>query len=174
MCPALSDKPKGSAFSEEKETDHSTEGTQTTKKPNPFLPYDPSLWVDHIGPKHNLLLNKFSLTPGHLLLTTREFVPQEEGPNRSDIFAALATLDALAPIPYMTFFNGGPLSGARWGKGGSDPGRGKRHLLTHLPLPSPLLTLLVNHISISSSFPYQDQLPLPLRSSRECLPIQWV
>ncbi len=39
-------------------------------KTNPFLPYDPSLFVTEFD-NHNLILNKYSIVKHHLLLTTK-------------------------------------------------------------------------------------------------------
>ena len=40
-------------------------------KPNPFLPWDPALEVARLGESHLLLLNKYPVQPGHLLLITQ-------------------------------------------------------------------------------------------------------
>lgn len=45
-------------------------------KPNPFLPWDPELEVDRLGNSHLLLLNKYPVQRGHLLLITQQWKPQ--------------------------------------------------------------------------------------------------
>lgn len=78
--------------------------------PDPFLPpYDVRLLVAELGPRHALLLNKFPVLDGHLLIVTRERLPQEACPDPAD-FAATAPL--LAGAPALAFYNGGPESGA--------------------------------------------------------------
>lgn len=45
-------------------------------KPNPFLPWEPALEVDRIGESHVVLLNKYPVQAGHLLLITQGWQPQ--------------------------------------------------------------------------------------------------
>jgi len=45
-------------------------------KPNPFLPWEPALEVARPRPGHVLLLNKFPVQPGHVLLITDHWAPQ--------------------------------------------------------------------------------------------------
>lgn len=78
--------------------------------PDPFLPpYDPRLHVAELGPRHVLLLNKYPVLAGHLLIVTREWAPQAAFPRAED-FAAAARL--LGDGPSLAFYNGGPESGA--------------------------------------------------------------
>ena len=44
---------------------------------NPFLPYDPDLFVANLSQTHLCLLNKYNVTDHHLLIVTRAFEPQE-------------------------------------------------------------------------------------------------
>ena len=44
-------------------------------KPNPFLPWDPRLEVDQLQ-RHVVLLNKYPVQPGHLLLINNHWAPQ--------------------------------------------------------------------------------------------------
>jgi ATP adenylyltransferase len=76
---------------------------------NPFLPFDPELFVADISATHVALLNKFNLTPHHLLIVTRRFVPQEVLPDENDV-AALCT--CLAQVDGLAFYNGGAAAGA--------------------------------------------------------------
>ncbi len=45
-------------------------------KPNPFLPWERALEVASLGDQHVLILNKFPVQPGHLLLISRIWQPQ--------------------------------------------------------------------------------------------------
>jgi sulfate adenylyltransferase (ADP) / ATP adenylyltransferase len=84
---------------------------QTQKGPdfNPFLPYEPELFVCDLGPNHVCLLNKFNVVEHHLLVITRQFESQETLLTRSD-FAAL--WNVLREIDGLAFYNGGALAGA--------------------------------------------------------------
>lgn len=76
---------------------------------NPFLPYDPDLFVAQVGPDHVALLNKYPVIAHHLLIVTRRFEDQETLLTSGD-FAALAA--CLAQIDGLAFYNGGAAAGA--------------------------------------------------------------
>lgn len=76
---------------------------------NPFLPYDPALFVADISPTHVGLLNKFNVVDHHLLIVTRTFADQDS-PLDLDDFRALAT--CLAGIDGLGFYNAGATAGA--------------------------------------------------------------
>jgi sulfate adenylyltransferase (ADP) / ATP adenylyltransferase len=76
---------------------------------NPFLPFDPELFVADISATHVALLNKFNLTPHHLLIVTRRFVPQEVLPDDDDVAALCA---CLAQVDGLGFYNAGAAAGA--------------------------------------------------------------
>ncbi len=78
---------------------------------NPFLPYDPAMWVCHVTNTHTLLLNKFNLVDHHVLVVTRDYAPQEQMLDVADFTATHAVLHAMQPGG-LAFFNCGPLSGA--------------------------------------------------------------
>eukprot|EP01100_Stratorugosa_tubuloviscum_P013759 TRINITY_DN7073_c0_g1_i1.p1 TRINITY_DN7073_c0_g1~~TRINITY_DN7073_c0_g1_i1.p1 ORF type:complete len:289 (-),score=121.34 TRINITY_DN7073_c0_g1_i1:43-909(-) len=78
------------------------------EKVNPFLNPDPDLTVNEICGTHNVLLNKFSVVNLHLLLTTKQFEPQEQPLNQRD-FTAIWTV--LKEENMLCFFNCGPESG---------------------------------------------------------------
>ncbi|TPX57718.1 hypothetical protein PhCBS80983_g03639 [Powellomyces hirtus] len=82
-----------------------------TEAPNPFLPYDPALFIEKFD-KHNLLLNKFSIVRGHVLLTTKEFQSQLDPLNASDLEEAWKVMLAPGMLRYLSFYNCGPNSGA--------------------------------------------------------------
>jgi len=76
---------------------------------NPFLPYDPELFVADISPTHVGLLNKFNVVDHHLLIVTRAFEDQEMLLTRED-FAALAA--CMRECDGLGFYNGGTAAGA--------------------------------------------------------------
>lgn len=77
--------------------------------PNPFLPYDPALYVADAGAKHVVLLNKYNVLENHLLVITREFEPQDSLLTLAD-FEALCL--CLAERESLGFYNSGPTAGA--------------------------------------------------------------
>ena len=76
---------------------------------NPFLPYDPDLFVTEVSPTHVALLNKFNVVDHHLLIVTRSFEPQETLLTSEDCAALLI---CLAEIDGLSFYNAGPAAGA--------------------------------------------------------------
>jgi ATP adenylyltransferase len=76
---------------------------------NPFLPYDPELFVGEVSQTHVALLNKFNVVDYHLLIVTRSFEPQETLLTREDCAALLI---CLAEIDGLGFYNAGPAAGA--------------------------------------------------------------
>jgi ATP adenylyltransferase len=84
-------------------------GLQQTEPADPFLPYDPSLFVADISPTHVALLNKFPLLDHHTLIVTRAFEPQETLMHAGD-FAALAA--CMVEFEALGFYNGGRAAGA--------------------------------------------------------------
>lgn len=80
-----------------------------TARPNPFLPYEPAMYVADAGPTHVCLLNKFNVVPEHLLIVTREFEDQQTPLTPQD-FAAL--WNCLAEYEGLGFYNGGRVAGA--------------------------------------------------------------
>lgn len=76
---------------------------------NPFLPYEPDLFVADVSDTHLALLNKFNVIDHHLLIVTRRFVGQETLIDGED-FAALAA--CMAQLDGLGFYNGGELAGA--------------------------------------------------------------
>lgn len=76
---------------------------------NPFLPYDPAMLVTELSESHALLLNKFQVLEGHVLVVTRAFAEQEAALQEAD-FAAVAQV--LRQTSGLAFFNGGAAAGA--------------------------------------------------------------
>lgn len=76
---------------------------------NPFLPYDPDLFVADISTTHVALLNKFNVVEHHLLIVTRSFEEQQSQLTQKDCEALLI---ALTEIDGLAFYNAGPVAGA--------------------------------------------------------------
>lgn len=76
---------------------------------NPFLPYDPALFVADISDTHVALLNKYNVVEHHLLVVTREFESQTSRLTQAD-FAAVAR--CLFEYPALAFYNSGVEAGA--------------------------------------------------------------
>lgn len=78
-------------------------------RPNPFLPWDPHLEVSRLGPSHVVLLNKYPVQPGHLLLITQHWQPQAGWLGASD-WRAVAEMDS--DTGGLWFFNSCAAAGA--------------------------------------------------------------
>lgn len=76
---------------------------------NPFLNPDPALTVGPIGEHHTIILNKFPLTPRHLVLARRVFAEQLEPLSLED-FTALALV--MTEAGGLGLYNGGTAAGA--------------------------------------------------------------
>lgn len=76
---------------------------------NPFLPYDPELFVADLSSTHLVLLNKFNVMDHHLLLVTRQFEAQDTLLTAADFEAMWI---ALGEIDGLAFYNGGKVAGA--------------------------------------------------------------
>jgi len=79
---------------------------------NPFLPYDPAMFVGEVSGTHVGLLNKFPVLPVHLLLVTRAFESQAAPLGRADLEALAVGLQA---VDGLGFYNGGEVAGASQG-----------------------------------------------------------
>jgi len=106
------------------------------KPVNPFLPYEPSLFVADVSDSHVAILNKFNVVDHHLLIVTREFEQQQALLTLRDFEAWWR---CMGEYESLGFYNGGPEAGA------SQP---HKHLqLVPLPLapqgpPVPIAPLL--------------------------------
>ncbi len=78
-------------------------------KPNPFLPWERQLEVGRLGARHVLLLNKFPVQPGHLLVITADWQPQAGWLGRDD-WQAVAEL--AQDTAGLWFFNSCAAAGA--------------------------------------------------------------
>ncbi len=105
---------------------------------NPFLPYDPDLFVADLSDTHVALLNKFNVIDHHLLIVTRRFESQDALLDLADFAALLA---CMAGFDSLGFYNGGAAAGASQ--------RHKHLQLVPLPLagdgpPLPIAPLLAS------------------------------
>ena len=78
-------------------------------KINPFNPWDRKLEIDQIGNKHQLILNKYPVQKGHILLITNSWKPQDGWLDNYDFIALREVNDDTSGL---WFFNSGPLAGA--------------------------------------------------------------
>ena len=78
-------------------------------KPNPFQPWDQRLEVAPIGNDHVLILNKYPVQKGHMLLITRDWAAQAGWLNFAD-WSALSAVDR--DTSGLWFYNSGPDAGA--------------------------------------------------------------
>ncbi|MBU6489041.1 MAG: phosphorylase [Burkholderiales bacterium] len=76
---------------------------------DPFLPYDPDLFVADISATHVALLNKYNVLPHHLLIVTRAFEPQQALVDLDDFVAWFTCLNE---FDGLGFYNGGLEAGA--------------------------------------------------------------
>ena len=78
-------------------------------KLNPFRPWDQRLEVCAIGSHHALILNKYPVQLGHMLLITKQWASQRDWLDLKD-WSAVSAVDAVTTG--LWFFNSGPLAGA--------------------------------------------------------------
>jgi ATP adenylyltransferase len=76
---------------------------------NPFLPYEPALYVADASDTHACILNKYNVVDLHLLIVTREFEHQESPMTVGDF---LALWRCLREYDSLGFYNSGATSGA--------------------------------------------------------------
>ena len=132
---------------------------------NPFLPYDPDLFVANLSETHLCLLNKYNVYHNHLLIVTRAFAEQTTWLTAADLAALWR---CLREIDGLGFFNGGKDAGAS---------QRHKHLQlvpfplspngTAVPLESALETaVFTNQIGRVPSFPFAHAL-VQLEMGRE-------
>ena len=107
-------------------------------KPNPFRPWDPRLQVRLLGPRHLVLLNKYPVQAGHVLLITQGYEPQSGWLEAHD-WAAVARVDA--DTGGLWFFNSCAEAGA------SQPHRHLQLLPRHGEEACPLDGLLQSQLA---------------------------
>lgn len=89
--------------------DQNEKTKQLGQEPNPFLPYNPDMFVSDLSSTHLCLLNRFKLFDYPLLIVTREFEEQECMLSFEDfqgISICMQEMDGIA------FYNGGLSAGA--------------------------------------------------------------
>ena len=82
---------------------------QSGPKQNVFKPWDANLQVDTIGDRHVLILNKYPIVKGHMLLITRKWQPQNGWLTVYD-WEAMQIVDN--DTTGLWFFNNSPKAGA--------------------------------------------------------------
>ncbi len=78
-------------------------------KQNPFRPWDVNLEISRIGNTHELILNKYPVQKGHMLLITVDWYPQDGWLTLSD-WNSLLIVDK--DTTGLWFYNSGPKAGA--------------------------------------------------------------
>jgi ATP adenylyltransferase len=119
-----------------------------TKRPkpfNPFLPYEPALYVGELSDHYRCLLNKFNVVDHHILMVTSKFVPQQTPLDVEDFLAVQTCLQAQDGL---VFYNGGPTAGASV----------EHKHLQMIPLP----------LSDESTFPFDELLSSTIVSDQPC------
>jgi len=76
---------------------------------DPLGDFDPALFIADLGESHYVLLNKFPVIAGHVLLVTRRFERQERLLSVDDMAAMGTCLDA---ADGLVFYNGGAEAGS--------------------------------------------------------------
>ena len=78
-------------------------------KRNPFIPWEPRLEIQRINNKHTLILNKYPVQLGHMLLITNSWTPQDGWLSIQD-FEAIVNVDN--DTSGLWFFNSSKEAGA--------------------------------------------------------------
>ena len=78
-------------------------------KQNPFYPWDKILEIDKIGNNHQLILNKYPVQKGHILLITNTWKPQDGWLDINDWEAIQKVNNDTSGL---WFFNSSPMAGA--------------------------------------------------------------
>lgn len=76
---------------------------------NPFLPYDPLMFVADLLDTHVCLLNKFNVFAHHLLIVTRAYEDQQRALNAADF---VALWQCMMAVNGLAFYNAGKAAGA--------------------------------------------------------------
>ncbi|OMH32709.1 hypothetical protein [Motiliproteus sp. MSK22-1] len=79
------------------------------KARNPFLPFEPSMFVCDLGETHAVLLNKFNVVNNHLLIITKHFEDQRSALSKADLSYLSVAMQA---FPALGFYNSGNEAGA--------------------------------------------------------------
>jgi ATP adenylyltransferase len=82
---------------------------QSKASSDPFLPYEPDLYVADVSDSHVAVLNKYHVMDRHLLVVTRQAEDQENLLTVADFFALWR---CLREVDGLGFYNGGEIAGA--------------------------------------------------------------
>lgn len=111
LAPQLDKKPILPADAPERKSNHA--------KRNPFANPDPEFTLCHIGPSHTLMLNMYCVYRPSLILVTRQYAPQSDFLDASDLGASWAMLEHLSRAQkesrLIMFYNCGAESGSSQG-----------------------------------------------------------
>ena len=100
---------KISSFAQKHDDQIALESKPKASSNNPFLPYEPDLYVGEVAPYHRCLLNKYNVIENHVLVVTRDFEHQENLLSEQD-FAAW--FSCLREFNSLGFYNSGKVAGA--------------------------------------------------------------
>ena len=105
---------------------------------NPFLPYEPNMYVADAGSEHVCLLNKFPVLSPHLLICSKGFIEQTAPLTLSDFTAWMMAFEHQQDLG---FYNGGGIAGA------SQPHRHMQLIKTTMPIEALIISgnLPFNH-----------------------------
>ncbi|KAK7398440.1 hypothetical protein QQX98_012191 [Neonectria punicea] len=111
LAPQLDKKPILPADAPERKSNH--------VKRNPFASPDPEFILCHVGPLHTLILNMYCVYRPSLILVTRQYAPQSDLLDASDLGASWAVLQHLSRTQtnsrLVMFYNCGAESGSSQG-----------------------------------------------------------
>ncbi|KAL2679298.1 hypothetical protein Neosp_010069 [[Neocosmospora] mangrovei] len=111
LAPQLDKKPILPADAPERKSNH--------VKRNPFANPDPEFTLCHVGSSHTLMLNMYCVYRPSLILVTRQYAPQSDLLDASDLGASWAVLQHLSKTQtesrLMMFYNCGAESGSSQG-----------------------------------------------------------
>jgi len=91
--------------------------TEYGPKRNPFIPWDTRLQIQPINDKHTLILNKYPVQIGHMLLITNTWMPQNGWLNKMIlklfkmlitiplVYGSLTVVKRLVPVSLIDIFN---------------------------------------------------------------------
>lgn len=85
-----------------------------TEDRNAFSDDDPDFFLEHVGPAHSLILNKYCVVRPQYIIHTNVFTPQSDPLSENDLSAVWSVLSRLES-QHMVIFNGGAEAGSSLG-----------------------------------------------------------
>ncbi|RDL36063.1 uncharacterized protein BP5553_06675 [Venustampulla echinocandica] len=85
-----------------------------TEDRNAFSDDDPDFFLEHVGPAHTLILNKFCVVRPQYILHTNVFTPQSDSLSENDLSAAWSVFSRLE-MPHIIIYNCGVEAGSSLG-----------------------------------------------------------